>query len=403
LAILASRSGFGYQAPNIPFVTAGTYIDSPLTNFRPTYVNQWNLSIQRQVGKDWLLSGNYLGNNTIHLVSAAQTNPAIFLGLGPCTLQEVNAAQQVVGVSYPVCSTTANQNFRRPLYLQNPLQGQYYSSVARVDDGGTQTYAGLNLSAQRRLTQGVNMLANYTWSHCIGDQWAQNPTNAGVSIPGERRQWRGNCVGMDVRQLFRLSVVATTPKFNNRVLRILGSDWQFAPSLQVQSAQFFSVNAGVDTALSSVTGTSQPAQLLNTNPYPANQNINQWLNPAAFGGACTVAQTLAGQTSGCIPLGTYGNLGYNNLKGPGIFQLDLALSRNFVIREKDTLQLRAEAFNLPNHLNPFTPGGVTTTAFGGTQARNAPNFGQITNDISGNGGLLQGDYRVIQLAMKFLF
>jgi hypothetical protein len=69
------------------------------------------------------------------------------------------------------------------------------------------------------------------------------------------------------------------------------------------------------------------------------------------------------------------------------------------------LQLRAEAFNLPNHLNPFTPGigPISTTLFGGQVPLNASNFGQITNDISGNNGLLPGDYRVIQLAMKFIF
>jgi hypothetical protein len=173
--------------------------------------------------------------------------------------------------------------------------------------------------------------------------------------------------------------------------------------MEIKSAQMFSVLAGSDTALSSVPG--QTAKLINTNPYPAHQDIDHWLDPNAFGGACTVAQTLAGQTANCIPLGTYGNLGINNLKGPGVFQLDLALSRNFTIREGKTVQVRAEAFNLPNHLNPFTPGQGPTggVTLGGQQNRNAPNFGQITTDISGNGGLLQGDYRVVQLAMKFIF
>jgi hypothetical protein len=403
LEILASRSGFGYQAPDTPFITSGAYINSPLENFKPTYVNQWNLSIQRQLGKDWLLSANYLGSSTIHFVSAVQTNAANFMGLGPCSLQQVNAAGQVVPVSYTTCSTTANTNFRRPLYQQDPLKGQYYASVGIVDDGGTQTYEGLNLSVQKRMSRGINMLANYTYSHCIGDQWAQNPTNAGVVIPGARRQWRANCLGMDIRQLFQLTMVATTPRFNNRAARLLGSNWQFAPSLEIKSAQFFSVLAGVDTALTSVP--NQPSKLLNTNVYPARQTMDQWIDPAAFGVACTAAQTLAGQTSACIPQGTYGNLGYNNLKGPGVFQLDLALSRNFPIREGKFVQVRAEAFNLPNHLNPFTPGQAPTggTILGGLQNRNAPNFGQITNDISGNGGLLQGDYRVVQLAMKFIF
>jgi hypothetical protein len=148
------------------------------------------------------------------------------------------------------------------------------------------------------------------------------------------------------------------------------------------------VLAGPDRALTAVPG--QPAQLLNTNPYPSNQSVDHWLDPAAFGQPA---------------LGTYGNLGINNLKGPGVFQLNLSVSRKFAIREGMALQVRAEAFNLPNHLNPFTPGigPISTTLFGGQQNQNASNFGQITNDISGNNGLLNGDYRVVQLAMKFEF
>ncbi len=83
-------------------------------------VNQWNLSLQRQLGTDWLLTANYVGSSTIHLMTGNELNPAVFLGLGPCTLN---------GVNYPVCSTTANTNQRRRLYLQNPTQGQYYGSI----------------------------------------------------------------------------------------------------------------------------------------------------------------------------------------------------------------------------------------------------------------------------------
>jgi len=84
--------------------------------------------------------------------------------------------------------------------------------------------------------------------------------------------------------------------------------------------------------------------------------------------------------------------------------LNIAVSRNFRIREGWALQLRGEAFNLPNHLNPGTPGGVSATNFGGIATLSAANFGAISNDISGtNGGLIPGDYRVVQLAMKFIF
>jgi hypothetical protein len=398
MAILAARSGFGYVSPDVPFVTFGNYVTSPLSDFKPTTVNQWNLSVQRQFGKDWLVTANYLGTNTIHLTSGTNLNPAIFLGTGPCTLRTVAGP-----VNYPTCSTTANQNFRRPLYMQDPARGQYFAGVGYVDDGGTATYQGLNLSMQKRMSRGLNLLATYTWSHCISDQWFQNPTAGnGNSIPGNRRAWRGNCQGIDLRQLFQFSMVATSPRFSNRALRILASDWQLAPNMHIKDAQLFTVVTGTDRALT--TTPNQPPNLLKTNPYPANQGVEQWLIP----------QTLRDPVTGATipnpdrafdpaPLGSYGNLSYNNFRGPGVFQFDVALSRNFKIRERYTYQVRAEAFNLPNTLNPYTPGGISPVAFGGIATLSAPNFGQITNDISGNAGAIAGDYRVIQLAMKLVF
>jgi hypothetical protein len=396
IPILLARSGFGYAAPDIPFPTFGTYVFSPLNNFHPTYVNQWNLSIQKQLGQNWLLTANYLGTSTIHLVSGENLNASVLVPNTAGTPLGTCPKGVVVG-----CNSTTNANQRRPLYLQNPAAGQFYSGVGIADDGGTATYEGLYLSAQKRLGHGVTVLANYTWSHCISDPWNQNPTNGGVAPPNARRQWRSNCIGSDLRQLFTLNAVATTPKFSGRALRLLASDWQIAPILTIKSAQLFSVLAGPDQALSTVPG--QPANLLSTNPYAANQNVDHWLDKTAFGGGCPIPPTP--QPPGCIPFGTYGNLGLNNLKGPGVFQLNMSLSRIFPITEHKAFQLRAEAFNLPNHLNPFTPGisPISGTLFGGQQNQNAPNLGQITYDISGNNGLLPGDYRVIQFALKFVF
>src|SRR6202035_481852 len=114
--------------------------------------------------------------------------------------------------NYSTCSTTANQQQRRILNLQNPALGQYYAGIGNIDDGGTASYEGLFVSAQKRLSKGVTLLSNYTWSHCISDVYNQNPTATGVAPYNNRRQWRGNCVGVDLRQLFLLSAVATTPK-----------------------------------------------------------------------------------------------------------------------------------------------------------------------------------------------
>jgi hypothetical protein len=161
-------------------------------------------------------------------------------------------------------------------------------------------------------------------------------------------------------------------------MRRVASDWQIAPIVIIRSGQYITVVPGTDRAL-----TTAPAQTVNlVNPaavFPANQSLTGWLNPAAF------AQPA---------LGTYGNLGQNSIQGPGMFQLNVALSRTFrVWGEGRTLQVRADVFNLPNRLNPGNP--VSNLA--------SSTFGQILSDISGNNGLDAGDPRIIQLAMKFVF
>ena len=357
-----------------PFYTFGNVINHPL-DLQPTYLNQWNLSIQRQIKQDLLLTANYVGNTTVHLTTSNQLNPAVFLGTGPCTLDTVNAAGQVVASPQTTCSTVQNQNLRRVYYLQNPLQGQYFAGIPMVDDGGTANYEALFVSAQKRLSQGWSVLANYTWSHCISDQFDTQTGAQGASvasIPGDRSAYHGNCGTSDTRQLFNLSAVAESPKFSNEMLRAAVSGWQLSPILRLQSAKEFTVTTGTDVALSTMPG--QTPNLVSMNPYAPSSGCASapcvaWLVKPAFSPATP---------------GTYGNLGYNNIKGPGVVTLDMSLVRSFVIREGMNLQVRGEAFNLPNKVNLLLP---------------------VATLNSGSFGLIQtaSDPRIVQIAMKFLF
>src|SRR5579871_4438278 len=186
---------------NIPFPIGAGYANQP-QDLNPTYIHQWNLSLQRQISTDWLVTANYVGSSTIHLTATDESNPALFMGTGPCSINGPTGP-----INYTVCSTTANINQRRRLYLQNPAQGQYYSIIAPQDDGGTASYEGLFLSTQKRLSKGTSVLANYTWSHCIADIWNVFVGNTGVSsvTPGNRRNDRGNCNTSDQRQSLNLS------------------------------------------------------------------------------------------------------------------------------------------------------------------------------------------------------
>jgi hypothetical protein len=345
---------------NMQFPLYGAYSSQPW-DFKPTYMNQWTLSVQRQFGTDWLVTANYLGNNTIHLSGGTELNPAVFLGLGPCAIN---------GVNYSTCSTTGNTNQRRLFNLQNQRDGQYYSTVSEMDNGGTASYQGLLLSVQKRLSHGINILANHTWSHCISDYWTPTLTGGGqvISFDRPRSAYRSNCRTGDTRHAFNLSTVIQTPSLVGApsAVRAIAGNWQFSPIIQARSAQFFTVTTGADNALS---GTGSQVPNLVGNPYPANQDINLWIDRAAFQSPAT---------------GTYGNLGQHSLKGPGTFQFDMAMSREFAIREGKTIQVRGEAFNLLNHANFDVP----------VSALNSQTFGRIQN---------AGDPRILQFALKLIF
>src|SRR5204862_521613 len=93
-------------SPSIPFPRFGTYVTVPKDLHMP-YINQWNLSLQRQVGANWLFAANYLGSNVIHNLINSEGNPAVFLGTGACAIN---------GVNYSTCSAVSNTQQRRARY-----------------------------------------------------------------------------------------------------------------------------------------------------------------------------------------------------------------------------------------------------------------------------------------------
>jgi hypothetical protein len=354
-----------------PFVNYGSY-ENFLLNPRTTYSQQWNLSIQRQIGQDWLAQGNYIGTSIIHLWGGDQVNPAVYIPGGACTIN---------GQNFNPCSTTANVNQRRRLVLQNPSQGIRFGSISQLEDGGTLSYEGLNLSLQRRRAKGVTVQANYTWSHCISDLHNAELSVAGsnFTIPQNRRADRGNCPISDRRHNFNLSAVYETPRFEDSTLRILATGWQISTIVRLLSGPYISVVSGLDQAL-----TGQPSQRAAQkieDPYAANRSLSLYLNPAAF------AQPA---------LGTYSGMGQFNVQAPGSVLITAGITRVFKVGENKSIQFRVESFNLPNHVNPGTPSGISGA--GGLTATSAainnPNFGRI---------LSADDPRIFQGALKFVF
>jgi len=360
------------------FTAAGAYM--PLRpDLKTTEVYNWNLGVQRQFTTNLFASASYVGNNAIHMLTAVELNPALFLGLSSCTLNTATGS-----VSYPVCSTTGNTNQRRLLNLQSPVAAQNISFLTQYDDGATQSYHGLLLNTTLRAGRNVNISGNYTWSHCIGDATGGN----GVPNPGSnyvhmdnRRLDRGSCTG-DRRHIFNLTPVVQTPTFANPVLRRLGTGWTISTIYRYQTGQPLTVVSGLDQALSGVT--SQRANQVSADVYAPNRGtacVNvapclSWLNPAAF------AQPA---------LGTLGNLGVGTVMAPAFWQFDMALSRSFAVSERQRLEVRAEAFNILNGVRSM----LTT----------APNVNTVTLASSSTFGriLSAQDPRILQFALKYVF
>ena len=280
-----------------------------------------------------------------------------------------------------LCSTQANLNARRILTLENPSQGQYYSTFGTIDSNGTRSYNAMMLTLQRRAAKGFTVLANYTWSHCID---YGNTTNTNVIQTWELSQRpddRGNCE-LDRRHNFNVTAVYQAPVFSNRWAKLLVTGWQISAVGSMISGPWLSVLTGVD---SSLTGTTDqfPNVTGTVSPYAKNGSASTgvWLNPAAF------SQPVSG---------TFGDMASQSIQGPGSINLDLALSRLFRIRERYSLQIRAEALNSLNHVNPGnTDSGIATALTSGVDLTlSDPLFGRIVN---------AADPRVMQVAMKFTF
>ena len=389
-ASLPGGNIFPYVAnANAPFAAGGVYLAVP-PHLKTTSVNQWNLTIQRQLGRDWLASIQYIGSESAHLLDSYQLNPAVFIP-GTC------AAGQYGLTAAGACSTAANQNFRRVFSLAGYPGASSYSYVDTFDDGGTSSYNGLLLAVTKRLSKGLSANVNYTWSHCIGDLNIGDSTgNAGAGYvnPANRRLDRSNCQSNEIggtfsadrRHIFNSTIVYRTPKLANEWASKALSDWVVTGIYHAMSAYWVTASLSTDVALTAAaTAGERPVQVL-ANPLCANPGPapSCWINPAAFA---------------TPPLGTLTSTGKNNIPGPAFWQVDLAIAKEFAIHENHRIEFRAEAFNVTNSFRSGIPqaAGAAGNAAGGSglgTTFGTSTFGQITSAL---------DPRIMQLALKYAF
>jgi hypothetical protein len=334
---------------------------------KTSYTMQYLLNLQRQFGNNWVIEGSYLGTVSHHLYGFQDANQGIPFGyIGN-------------GASTPIATRLPFAN---------------YGVIQLVADGGNANYNSLSLKATRRFRGGVSMISSYTWAKSIDD-------TSGIRTQGSDTLFPQNsdCIecerglsSFDVRHRSVTSVLYELPfgkgklvNVNNPVLNTLVGGWQSGGILTLQSGVPGTLSiGGVDNASTSDGGYDRPNST-GISPYLSNPTPSRWLNPAAFTEAAP---------------GFFGNVGRNTIQGPGIFNMDVEIHKQFRMpyKEGHMLTFRLETFNTLNHPNWGIPSlnilsGAVYPGQPGTNAHQT--FGVV--------GSTSTSMRQVQLGLKYTF
>jgi hypothetical protein len=310
----------------------------------------------------------------------------------PRTYEWNAALEQSLGMSQSLSMTYVGgvgRDLLRTTFLTNPNPD--FINVQVTDNTATSNYQALQLKFQRRLSQGLQALTSYTFSHSIDiastDTFTYLNTPTSIADPSIDR---GNS-NFDIRHSFSAGVTYSlpTPVWNNIARATLGG-WSVDSFIFARSAAPVNVVGGYTYAVGTTlryrpnVNPGVPLELYGSQ-YPGGKLFNQ----AAFTAA---------------PSGQQGDFGRNVLRGFGAVQADIAFQREFQFTERMRLRFRGEFFNIFNHPNFGPPSGdLTSSQFGYSTATLASSLGSG----GANGGLNPlyqiGGPRSIQLALKLQF
>jgi hypothetical protein len=353
---IATFPGLGCSFPT-PFRIVYDELD-----LKTPYIQHANLSIQKQIGQDWVVEGSYVGQFSTKLLGHNYYNPARYInspvtGLAP-SLQNVEERTAILpGI----------------ISAQSRVAGNYYRAWYNAFQG----------RVERRMALGLSVVASYSLSKNITNQ---GETTVGlisqVPNPFNLNAARGPSL-LDRRHVIAISWVWSPKwKFGNPVANGVLGGWTITGLHRYQTGSPLNFTAGTDVALVGTLNTgAQYAQLNMGVTAPDMQG--SWSNRGAMvlkyfntGSFMPVSQE---------PRGIFGNANRGYVYGPGLSNSDFAVMKHFpIVGDKLRLQLRGELFNGLNQVNFNNP---DTNASSST-------FGRITGAAAG---------RVIQVATKLVW
>jgi len=330
------------------------------------YVEEFELSLQRQFGTQTVLTASYVGTVGRHLLTFEESNPAdpalclqlSNLGCGPYQEDNVytlNGGQTVAGTR-----PTFGINFGSNPYMKTAVSSSYNSLQVSLQH--TEKYA--------------NFLIGYTWSKSMDNGStsfdATNPYNPGLS-----RSLSIFNVPHDLVASYTVQLPFDKFTRKGALMDRIAAGWSISGISTFASGQPVQISESDDRSL---TGTfsatiDEPSYANNGGKLYANRNPRSqtpYFNPDYF-----VLE----------PLGQVGNSMRRFFSGPGILNSDLALQKETKIREAQSLLFRAEAFNVFNHAQFNNPNGnINNSGIGG--------FGYVNS---------ARDPRIMQVALKLQF
>ncbi|MGD0445449.1 MAG: TonB-dependent receptor [Edaphobacter sp.] len=347
----------------LPVCFAGAGIHA-FSGIRPAVSQQWNLTVQHQIGNSSTFQVSYVGQKTDHLMAIELINQKLL---------------------------EANGTIAPSPYLNSTLLG-IIGQARLTTSVGYSNYNALQTSFQQRLSHGLEFQGNYTWSKCMGNSsgfFAQyGDTNANLTQAGNNHFFfqntydpaadYGRC-DQNVTNAFNGFITYDLPfgrgrMFGSNIPRavdLVVGGWQANSILQFHSgfpitAQA-SDNSGTTSGFPRADCNGAPIETPGAPSTIPGSPGKQW-----FSGA-NVSQPISG----------FGNCQVGSYTGPGLQAVDFSVSKSFNIVEHQSLQFRAEAINALNHPILVAP----NSSIGNT-------FGLVNN--------AQGE-RQLQFALKYLF
>jgi hypothetical protein len=322
-------------------------------NLKLPYTLQWNVALQQSLGKQQTVSLSYVASAARRLI--------IF---------------PVLNVVDPLTNTRPNSNIGEIQYATN---------------GPTADYRSLQVQYQRRLSRGLQALGSYTWSHATD--------TASTDVAGFASA-RGNS-DFDVRHNFSAAVTYDLPKVSGagHFVQAIVNGWSVDSVFFARTGTPIDLVAQRNPVINGGLRLSRPDVVPGVPFWIKDPSVagGQRLNPAAF--------ALPPTTLG-VPFyypSRQGTLARNAVYLPGIYQLNMAVRRQFSLGERLNLQLKAEAFNVLNH--PLF--GCYNQSVGSVEFP-SPDFGKpvcmLSRSMGGLNSLYQlGGPRSMQFSVRLSF